>query len=145
MPHWHCYRLKTTKTSCNVCVWKPLKSHATSFIPCGNLFSGSFQSQQKLIKNTRIKMWNLFVKLERFVLSFKSPLKKSMSLTDELFKFAALLLTTWPAVQYTRSLQALVVIIQSLFLARSLRAGSFNLWSRHHCRMLQHLCTASSL
>jgi len=42
-------------------------------------------------------------------------------------------------------LTALVVITQNLFLARSLRAGNFNLWFRHHWRMLLHLCTLSYL
>jgi len=68
-----------------------------------------------------------------------------MSFIDELLKFALLLLTTCPAVQNTRSLAVLVLISQNLFFARSMRAGNFNLWSRHHWRMLLHLSTASSL
>jgi len=35
----------------SLCVWKSLKAHATCFIADRNLFSGSFQSQQKLLKN----------------------------------------------------------------------------------------------
>jgi len=33
-----------------LCVWKTLKIHAACFIASANLFSGSFQSQQKLLK-----------------------------------------------------------------------------------------------
>jgi len=90
-------------------------------------------------------MWNLFVNLEHFVFSFKALLKKSISFTDELFKISLLLFTTCQAINSTRSLAALVVITRSIFLSRSLRAGNYNLWSRYHWRMLQHLCTASSL
>jgi len=49
-----------------------------------------------------------------------------MSFTDELFKFAFLLLTTCPAIHNTRSLTALVVITENLFLARSMRTGSLS-------------------
>jgi len=66
-----------------------------------------------------------------------------MSFTEELFKFALLLLTTCPAVQNTRSLPTLVVITQNLFLARLLRDGNFNLWFRHHWRMLLHTWTGN--
>jgi len=63
----------------------------------------------------------------------------------DLIKDALRLLTTCPTVQNTRSLAALVLITQNLFLAKLLRAGNFILWSRQQWRMLLHLCTASSL
>ena len=44
----------------------------------------------------------------------------------------------------TRSLAALTVTTQSVFFARSLRTGSFNLWSRHHWRMSLNLCTQAA-
>jgi len=83
-------------------------------------------------------MWNLFVNLERFVLSVKAPLKKSMLFADELFKISFLLFTTFPVIQNIRSPAALIFIVQNAFLAKSLRAGNYNLWSRHHWRMLLH-------
>jgi len=68
-----------------------------------------------------------------------------MLFTDELFKISFLLFTTLPVIQNTRSLAALVFSVQNIFFAKSLRAGNYNLWSRHHWRMLLHLRTASSL
>jgi len=35
-----------------VCVLKPLRTHTMWLIAGGNLFSGSFQSQQKVLKKT---------------------------------------------------------------------------------------------
>jgi len=64
------------------------------FIAGGNLFSGSFQSQQKA------KISNL-IKLQRFFL--RALLTKSMSFTEEPFKFALLLFTTLPLVLNIRS------------------------------------------
>jgi len=61
-----------------------------------------------------------------------------MSFTDKLFKFALLLFTTRPAILNTRSLAALVPISQSVFLARSLRAGNSNLCS---CPPLKNIST----
>jgi len=87
----------------------------------------------------------IFIVCSSLVLSFEALLKKSMLSSDELFKFALLLLITCPATQNTHSLAVLVVITQNVFLARSLRAGNYYLWSRHHWRMLLQLCIASSL
>ena len=41
----------------------------------GNLFSGSFQNQQKLFKNAA-KMWNFLFELLRFIAGFKSTVGK---------------------------------------------------------------------
>jgi len=55
-----------------------------------------------------------------------------MSFTDKLFIFALLLFTKYLAILNTRSLAALVAITQNVFTARSLRAGSSNLWFRNN-------------
>ena len=59
-------------------------------------------------------MWNLVASIERFFLS--ALLMKSMSLTNELFKFAFLLFVTWPPIINTSSLAALVDIMQNVYL-----------------------------
>jgi len=56
-----------------------------------------------------------------------------------------LLFTTWPSILNTRSLAALVAIMQNVFLTRSLKSGSSYLWFRHHWRTSPHFCTTSSL
>jgi len=61
-------------------------------------------------------------------------LKKSMSFTDELFCYTQHALLSAP-----------VAITQNAFLARSLRAGNSNLWSRNHWRMSLHPFTTSSM
>jgi len=64
-------------------------------------------------------------------LAFKALLKKSWSFAEEHFKFALLQFTTCPAILSTRLLVAVIAINQNVFLARSLRAGNINLWSRY--------------
>ena len=56
-------------------------------------------------------------------------MKRSVSLTDELFKVVLLLFTTCPAMLNTRSLPSLAAITQNVFLARSLTARNSNLHS----------------
>ena len=65
-----------------------------------------------------------------------------MSFTENLFVFASLPFTTCPSILNTRSLAALVVITQNVFIARSLRAGNSSLWSRHRgeCVSIHPLC-----
>jgi len=46
-PAPQCFRPKPA-----LCVWNPLKTHAVSFTASDNLFSGSFQRQRKVLKNT---------------------------------------------------------------------------------------------
>jgi len=48
------------------------------------------------------------------------------------FKNCTSAIQDMPSVLNTRSLAALVAIKQNVFLASSLRAGYYNLWSRHH-------------
>jgi len=55
-----------------------------------------------------------------------------MSFTNELFKLAFLLFKTCLAILNTRSLEALVAMMQRVFLASSLRAGNYKVLSRHH-------------
>jgi len=78
-PTLHCFRPKFAPVTLYL---KTTKSHSTCFIASGNLFSGSFQSQRKVLKiNCEVKMWNL-VKLQPFFL--RAVWKKSMSFTEEL-------------------------------------------------------------
>jgi len=56
-------------------------------------------------------------------------MKRSVSLTDELFKVVLLLFTTCPTMLNTRSLPSLAAITQNVFLARSLTARNSNLHS----------------
>jgi len=85
-------------------------------------------------------MWKRLFNFERFFLSFKSAVQNEcfMSFTDKLFKFSLLLFKTCPAILNTRSLAALLPISQSVFLARSLRAGNSNLCS---CPPLKNIST----
>jgi len=71
--------------------------------------------------------------LKASFLALKALLKKSM-LFSELtnFKNCTSAIQDMPSVLNTRSLAALVAIKQNVFLASSLRAGYYNLWSRHH-------------
>jgi len=75
-----------------------------------------------------------FGQIECFAL--RALLKKCMFFIDELFRCILLLFTKCPSILNTRSLAALVDIMQNVFLASLLRAGNSNLWSRHHweCR-----------
>jgi len=128
LPNPHCFCLAPATVPAN---HKIMQS-----VVCDNVISGSFQNQQKLF--LKVKMWNLLVNLQCFVLSLKALLKKSVPFTDKLFKFALLLFTTCLAILNACSLAALVTIMQYIFFARSLRPGYSNLWHQHW-RMLPHL------
>ena len=130
-----------------LCVWKPLKAHATYFIAITVIYSVvHFKAKEA---HCEVKMQNPLVSLERF-LALIALLIKSMPFIDEHFNFALLPFTTCPAIPKTRSLAALVAITQNVFLARSLWSGNSNLWFCHHgecCYTLvpQALCSIELL
>ena len=113
----------------SLCVWKPLKAHATCFIAIAVIYSVvHFKAKEA---HCEVKMQNLLVSLEHF-LALIALLIKSMPFIDEHFNFALLPFTTCPSIPKTRSLAALVPITQNVFLGRSLWSGNSNLWFCHH-------------
>jgi len=90
-------------------------------------------------------MWNFLVNLGRFVLSFKNTVQKEYLVHWQILYVALLLFTTCPLPSHPYTVQSSVSSGSchhpERTLARSLRAGNSNLWSRHCWRMLLHPLT----
>jgi len=65
-------------------------------------------------------MWRVLVNLDRFFLSFNNTAEKSMSVTDQLSKFALLPFMTCTAIVNTRSPASLVAITQNTLVSQAL-------------------------